>query len=59
MKPDGREDDDQDGENDFSSMAKIILEGLGGKDNLTRSGNWQDIDIGGQKSDICSMRTAL
>lgn len=41
LKTPGREDDDQDSEtkielanNDFTAMAKIILEGLGGKDNL-------------------------
>lgn len=42
LKTPGREDDDQDGEmsielanNDYTAMAKIILEGLGGKDNVT------------------------
>ncbi|MCI9264439.1 MAG: PTS transporter subunit EIIC [Oscillospiraceae bacterium] len=41
LKTPGREDDDQDGEmkielanNDYTAMAKIILEGLGGKDNV-------------------------
>ena len=42
LKTPGREDDDQDGEmkielanNDYTAMAKIILEGLGGKANVT------------------------
>ncbi len=42
LKTPGREDDDQDGEmkielanNDYTAMAKIILEGLGGKENIT------------------------
>ncbi len=42
LKTPGREDDDQEGEmkielanNDYTAMAKIILEGLGGKENVT------------------------
>ncbi len=42
LKTPGREDDDQEGEmkielanNDYTAMAKIILEGLGGKANVT------------------------
>ena len=41
LKTPGREDDDEEGEmkielanNDYTSMAKIILEGLGGKENI-------------------------
>ena len=44
LKTPGREDEDQEGElkielanNDYTAMAKIILEGLGGKDNIAEA----------------------
>ena len=44
LKTPGREDDDQEGEmkielanNDYTAMAKIILEGLGGKENIAEA----------------------
>ncbi|MCI8880142.1 MAG: PTS transporter subunit EIIC [Clostridiaceae bacterium] len=46
LKTPGREDDDEEDEkkivlanNDFTSIAKIVLEGLGGKDNITSVDN--------------------
>ena len=46
LKTPGREDDDQEAEksaklanNDFTEVAKIILEGVGGKENVETAGN--------------------